>query len=992
MVVGMNEHAMQADIVFVIEGTAINGAYLNDLKTNYLMPTLEYFSQGNIEDRDYVCESTSTLYGVVVYHAADILPKSSCDCYGPFSSPYKLLMTLDKLELIGGKGESHANIAEGLATALQAFEDFQQKREGTNIVPQKHCLLVCNSPPYFMPVMESSTYAGLTTDQLAVILNEQNINLSILSPRKIPAIFKLFEKAGGDLNQSQNKNYAKDPRHLVLLKGFSLKERPLSPTSGATTNIPIPSLPSPVQNDGSPMTTMPQMVQQGQQHTAPPGYRPTQQATQVLAQQQAQVQQQQAPQQQQQQQPQQQQPQQPPQGQMPGRPSFQPAGPPGYPGIRNQGTRWPMNFPGPLPQQRTFINAQAGPGTPGQGSALIAQLTQPPSSQFPAQRMEGPVLNHQIIQQQQQQPQIRMSGMTIGPQGGQIAHGQIGNVTMNSQGVMGQGIGPQGNIVQQGPMSQNVMGGAGGMMPPGMMAQNIQNQGQGMPGPNAQQLQGAVTGGMQGAQGGQPATFQGQQGQVIGPPGSQGMQGGGNMGMQTNQPQGMPGQNQAGQSTAGQQTQPPTSQQQQQGGVQQVGPVPGVTVRERRTIWQGVLEWIEKGKTPNDNQKVTKQVPCQVSSTPKDGEPDLKADSWPQKLIMQLMPKQLIGNIGGIYLKNSTSVLFHPQPCEALDSLTTVMSSGFAGCVHFTSAPTAAACDIKVLILLYTVEKRAYLGFIPNDQVAFVDRLRKVIQQQKSTQALMRQNQVGAAGNSPNPTGQTPPISAAGPPTSQPGMMMSQANTMAMGGGQITQGPDGHMGGVQGMGPNPGPGQGRGGPIMGGPPQRPPFNQLEAARQQNLAKIQQLQQTLEAAQQQEMQYKSQLEIINHMKIQQIQQNLEQAQQQEVHYQAQQAQMEQEQKQQYRAQIQQRQLAPQQIQQQQQGGNPQQQQQQQNQQRMMRPQLSGNPGLRHLLQQQQPTFRQHVMGMGQMPQRPGGPGGPGQPNQQFDDVSNFDFLN
>lgn len=56
MVVGMNEHAMQADIVFVIEGTAINGAYLNDLKTNYLMPTLEYFSQGNIEDRDYVCE------------------------------------------------------------------------------------------------------------------------------------------------------------------------------------------------------------------------------------------------------------------------------------------------------------------------------------------------------------------------------------------------------------------------------------------------------------------------------------------------------------------------------------------------------------------------------------------------------------------------------------------------------------------------------------------------------------------------------------------------------------------------------------------------------------------------------------------------------------------------------------------------------------------------------------------------------------------------
>lgn len=45
---------------------------------------------------------------------------------------------------------------------------------------------------------------------------------------------------------------------------------------------------------------------------------------------------------------------------------------------------------------------------------------------------------------------------------------------------------------------------------------------------------------------------------------------------------------------------------------------------------------------------------------------------------MQLMPKQLIGTIGGAYLKNSKSVLFHPQPnCEALESLTRMMSTGF---------------------------------------------------------------------------------------------------------------------------------------------------------------------------------------------------------------------------------------------------------------------------------------------------------------------------
>lgn len=71
-----------------------------------------------------------------------------------------------------------------------------------------------------MPVMESYNYSGMTCEQLAGILQERGINLSIISPRKIPALFKLFEKAGGDLSTSQTKNYAKDPRHLVLLKGF----------------------------------------------------------------------------------------------------------------------------------------------------------------------------------------------------------------------------------------------------------------------------------------------------------------------------------------------------------------------------------------------------------------------------------------------------------------------------------------------------------------------------------------------------------------------------------------------------------------------------------------------------------------------------------------------------------------------------------------------------------------------------------------------------
>lgn len=59
-----------------------------------------------------------------------------------------------------------------------------------------------------------------------------------------------------------------------------------------------------------------------------------------------------------------------------------------------------------------------------------------------------------------------------------------------------------------------------------------------------------------------------------------------------------------------------------------------------------------------------------------------QAENWPSRLLMQLMPKQLIGSIGQQFLKDSKSVSFHPSPCESLENLTKTMSSGFV-CFHF---------------------------------------------------------------------------------------------------------------------------------------------------------------------------------------------------------------------------------------------------------------------------------------------------------------------
>lgn len=118
------------------------------------------------------------------------------------------------------------------------------------------------------------------------------------------------------------------------------------------------------------------------------------------------------------------------------------------------------------------------------------------------------------------------------------------------------------------------------------------------------------------------------------------------------------------------------------------------------------------------------------------GKPEVMPDNWPTKLMLQLIPKSVVQTIGGQYFKDSKSVLFHPQESDSLEALSKEMSSGFAGCVHISNNG-----DIKVLILLYGAEKKSYLGFIPNDQNSFVERIMTIIQQQRS--GNMRQQQQG---------------------------------------------------------------------------------------------------------------------------------------------------------------------------------------------------------------------------------------------------------
>nr|XP_031527521.1 mediator of RNA polymerase II transcription subunit 25-like [Vicugna pacos] len=170
---------------------------------------------------------------------------------------------------MGGGGESCSLIAEGLSTALQLFDDFKKMREQ---IGQTHrvCLLICNSPPYLLPAVESTTYSGCTTESLVQKIGERGIYFSIVSPRKLPALRLLFEKAAPPamLEPLQPPaDVSQDPRHMVLVRGLVLPVGGGSAPGPLQPKQPVPLPPAPPSGaslSAAPQQPLPPVPQQYQ--------------------------------------------------------------------------------------------------------------------------------------------------------------------------------------------------------------------------------------------------------------------------------------------------------------------------------------------------------------------------------------------------------------------------------------------------------------------------------------------------------------------------------------------------------------------------------------------------------------------------------------------------------------------------------------------------------------------------------------------------------
>ena len=147
-----------------------------------------------------------------------------------FSSSNDFFLSLCHYFIAGGQGEIKCSGADGLAQALSVFDYLNEKRSNylkPNHNISRYVIYIGNSATHEMPVQDVPDYMGLHVDDIIKKITDKNIFLSVISPRKIPQLIRMFTMSGGDLQKHKDSvNYAKDGTQLVLLNGFELQKRP----------------------------------------------------------------------------------------------------------------------------------------------------------------------------------------------------------------------------------------------------------------------------------------------------------------------------------------------------------------------------------------------------------------------------------------------------------------------------------------------------------------------------------------------------------------------------------------------------------------------------------------------------------------------------------------------------------------------------------------------------------------------------------------------
>ncbi|CAK9299429.1 unnamed protein product [Gordionus sp. m RMFG-2023] len=179
-------------------------------------------------------------------------------------------------------------------------------------------------------------------------------------------------------------------------------------------------------------------------------------------------------------------------------------------------------------------------------------------------------------------------------------------------------------------------------------------------------------------------------------------------------------------------------------------------IRCQSIIWSGLMQWNEKVRneqaTFDTNNPalsvVTHSLMCQIYPMP--GFEDLKTDSWPHNFVMQAIQQDIIHKLGNMFRNAKTVTLVFPnqENTNSYLTLNRLLTNNMAGCIMFPNT----VIDLRVMILLYSLKKKSFIGLIPLDQVEFVNSIRKILSQKRQMHLqsqMKQQNQIMTITSSP---------------------------------------------------------------------------------------------------------------------------------------------------------------------------------------------------------------------------------------------------
>lgn len=209
------------DVVFVIEQSPMIGACFDQIQETYMKPLLRHFHGSAIsDDIGITTDLSGTVFSVVGYKSLDCAPLSMCTVIQPTSHVKLLYEKLgNALEFSYGMGESRAHVAEGLALALDIFDDLEARHLKKRVTSTRHVVLISSQNAYDdLAVNESQKYRGQMIDEVLQHLVKKQISISMISPTYSAESIKLYEKINCSNGEFKlEKNQKSGQNFFVLL-------------------------------------------------------------------------------------------------------------------------------------------------------------------------------------------------------------------------------------------------------------------------------------------------------------------------------------------------------------------------------------------------------------------------------------------------------------------------------------------------------------------------------------------------------------------------------------------------------------------------------------------------------------------------------------------------------------------------------------------------------------------------------------------------------